>query len=295
MYKRPYTIFSTFHPALLCLYALGAPILGMLSHLPWFLGISFLGAILVHTFWMGGDATWSAMKWMLPCIMLVGVFNMITNPRGLHEFVRIWNHPLTLEGLCYGIGNGVMFGNVVLWFRCFTAIVPNDKFLYLFGRKLPGTALLLSMILKLFPETRYRMTCIQMADRTKGMEQEASVREKIGKGLRQISILLEWSMEDSIEMADSMKARAYGMAGRTSYYEYHMTGEDKGMLVYMTGCLVGVGAGMLLLSSSFAYYPTFRIEAGQGGWNVLVGAAYLLFLLTPLWCELKGKGGRKNE
>lgn len=62
-----------------------------------------------------------------------------------------------------------MLGTVLIWFRCFNAILSNDKFLYLFGKKLPGTALLLSMILKLFPETKYKMHCIQMAEGHAGL------------------------------------------------------------------------------------------------------------------------------
>ena len=141
------------HPALLIFYALGAPILAMFGSNPVTMGVMFLCAITVHWFYLGGASTKDGLKGIAFVVIFVSVLNMLSNPMGITELFKIGSRLFTLESLCYGLLNGLMLGTVILWFRCFTAIVPNDKFLYLFGRRFQTVALLLSMILKLFPET----------------------------------------------------------------------------------------------------------------------------------------------
>lgn len=289
---RPYAMFSTVHPMVLCVYALGAPILGMSSNVPWMLAVSLCSALAVHTFYLGGEATFSACKMVVPLMLFVAVLNVITNPRGTHILFQISMHPFTLESLCYGMASGMLLGTVIIWFRCFHAILPNDKFLYLFGRRLPGTALLLSMILKLFPETRYKVQCIRMGERPAEQSGRERVSAHLKRGMRQISALLEWSMEDSIETADSMKARAYGTAQRTSYATYHFGKSDAGMLLFF---MIGIGAGITGIiygRQSFSYYPGFALDSGYVWIVVSMLMIQLLFLLTPMWMELVWRGGR---
>ena len=54
MYVRPFTLFSTVHPALLLFYALGAPVLAMFGNNPVTMGVMFLCAVSVHWFYLGG-------------------------------------------------------------------------------------------------------------------------------------------------------------------------------------------------------------------------------------------------
>ena len=101
-------------------------------------------------------------------------------------------------------------------------MLSNQKFLYLFGRRFQTAALLLSMILKLFPETQYKITQIRMAQDDSAFQEKEALKVRLKKSMRQISCLLEWSMEDSIETADSMKARGYG-AGRSGRFNMQDT------------------------------------------------------------------------
>lgn len=285
MYIKPHTMFSTLHPSVLCVYAFGAPVLAMLSHAPWFLAAAIICAAAVHVFYLGAASTWSAVGWLLPAVCFIAALNVVTNPRGIHILFYIRQQPFTMESLLYGLASGFMLASVTLWFRCFTAFLPNDKFLYLFGKTFPGTALLLSMILKLFPDTKYRMQCIRMADGhvCEGKEQKKSA---LKRGLRQISCLLEWSMSDCIEMADSMRARAYGSEKRTSYANYRFTGKDAcALAAFLLGACMCI-AGMLCGRLRVSYYPAYQFPSGQ---ETVIGALcllYVLLLLMPIEMEL---------
>lgn len=291
MYVRQYTMFETLHPALLLIYALGAPILAMLTNNPIFLGLSLVSVIFVHGFYYGTRETLKAILWMIPILLVIALINMLTNGRGMTTLFRIDHTPYTLESLCYGVANGTMLLTVLLWFRLFSVLLPNEKFLYLFGKRLPSTALLLSMILKLFPETRHKMQSIQVAQGNvnKGTisDDKMLIKQKINHSMRQISSLLGWSMEDSIETADSMKARGYGNQKRTSYAAYHFSMRDAMILIlYLASmgiCIYCFLAG----SGKFEYFPKMNMQVENGIEIGIASVMYLMFLLSPLWMEIR--------
>lgn len=294
MYIRSYTIFSTLHPALLLFYALGAPVLAMAGMQPVFLAAEFLCAVSVHWFYLGMRSTVDGIKGIAVCIVAVTVLNMLTNPMGVTELFKFGSRLFTLESLCYGLTAGMMLGTMFLWFRCFTAILPNDKFLYLFGGKFQTTALLLSMILKLFPETRYKIRCISLAEDVDTCNEKEPVKIRLRRSMRQISSLLEWSMEDGIETAEAMKARGYGQQKRGCYQIYRFTRFDAGTGCYMVLVYIASAAALFTQSGKFVYYPALA-------WNIehpVQAAAGLLliiiFLLTPVWLELFRKGGKRR-
>lgn len=294
MYIRPYTLFSTVHPVLLLIYALGAPVVTMCGRNPVFQITAFVCAVCVNCFYLGLKGTRQGMRGILFIFLLVMVFNIILNPMGVTTLFYIGERRVTLESFAYGFSNGLMLTTVVLWFRSFTAVLPNDKFLYLFGKRFQKTGLLLSMIMKLFPETRYKIHCIQFADDTLGYEETMSLKEKLRRSMRQISVLLEWSMEDGIETADSMKARGYGDGVRSSYEEYSMTIYDNITFVCLIITLAAAIGTVIIQNQEFTYYPTlaWKIE------NPIASAVGIIcqgiFFLTPLWMELLKKRGKRR-
>lgn len=284
---RQYAVFNTWHPGVLAFYAFAAPILGMLTLHPCYLTVNVTMAVVVHWFYQGGKNTWKSICGLVPVILIITAFNFVFNTRGMHVLFQIGHHPFTIESLCYGLASGGMLSAVLLWFQNFNCIISNEKFLYLFGKKFPGTALLLSMIMKLFPDTRYRIQSIKYADREMVRAENAVVSQRIKKGLKQISTLMEWSMEDSIEMADSMKARGYGEKERSSWQQYHFTRADAGMAVWFTAAVCVCLWGMFFAGAEVRWYPLIQIS-GRPETMLAAGSIYSLFLASPLLVEWKG-------
>ena len=290
--KRRYIAFELYHPVLLLIYAGMAPVSVMAAGHPLYVGINLCMALVIHCFYFGASQTWKLVAYMSLCVLVVGLMNFCFNTRGMHVLFRIGQHLFTLESLLYGLTMGGVLAAVILWFQCLHKILSNEKFLYLFGKRLPGTALLVSMILKLFPDTRYRMECIRYAD-TKVMDGgSAPVMDRIKKGLRQLSVLMEWSMEDSIEKADSMKARGYGEGPRSSWQLYMWSTEDTVMGILMAA-VVAVGlAGIIFYSRGFRWFPMIQAK-GKGGLLAVSAICYAGFLALPLLAEWKVRWSRQ--
>lgn len=277
MRARQYTIFSTLHPAVLMVYFAGAMGCSMIISHPLFVGLSFGAALICAGFFCGNVG--KSFAGILPLMLLIVLANFLLNHRGVVILFQIGHRAYTAESLCFGISSALMLGSVFLWFRCYNVVITTEKFLYLFGRRFPGTSLLLSMILKLFPETKYKIRCIREGQR------DFDGGGKLGKSMRQISCLLDWSMEDSIETADSMRARGYGEGKRSSYLEYRLTMPDR---LFLGGFLAVFCLLILCLAQGqirFAYFPAFSREILFGPVQAAAASAYGLFLLCPVILE----------
>jgi len=105
-----------------------------------------------------------------------------------------------------------------------------------------------------------------------------------------LSILLTWSMEDAVETADSMRARGYGLPGRTAFSLYRLDGRDRGMLLWLALCGAYVIAGWIAGGLAFRYYPSVRF-GDLGAFAVSFRLAYLALGLTPV--ILNGREARR--
>ena len=74
---------------------------------------------------------------------------------------------------------------------------------------------------------------------------------------KEISILISWSLESSIEGADSMEARGYGLPGRTSFHLYRFTSRDGICVLVMLIFAAGALYGMTMGRASALFYPVY--------------------------------------
>ena len=92
-------------------------------------------------------------------------------------------------------------------------------------------------------------------------------------------------MEDSIQTADSMSARGYGAAKRTSYARFRWHARERVVLVVLCA-LIAVNAALLVVyAGAFAFYP--RVSAVELSWGY---ATCILTLGTPFWVEFERLG-----
>lgn len=140
------------------------------------------------------------------------------------------DNPVTLEAVCYGFAVGVMIMSVFYWFKCFNAVMSSDKFIYLFGRVIPKLALLLSMTLGFIPKLKRRYKEIDSAQKALGIYTSKSFVDRLRSKMRVMSILVTWSLESSVETGDSMRARGYGLKGRSSYSVFAWSARDSVVL-----------------------------------------------------------------
>ena len=182
-----------------------------------------------------------------------------------------------------GLAAGMLLA-VVVWFRCFGAVITSDKFLYLFGRISPSLSLLLSMAFRFVPRFRTHMQDVSRA------QPDAGGAQKLRGVLLAFSATVTWALENAMETADSMKGRGYGLPGRTAFSVYRFTRRDGAALACLLAAGAMVIAGSLLGGTQFQFYPTLSGPL-NAPFSLGVFAAFSLLclfpLLTDLWEDLK--------
>lgn len=213
----------------------------------------------------------------LPILVLAAVMNPLFNHAGVTILGYFPNgNPLTLESILYGLAAGCMLATVFLWFLCFQEVVTTDKLIYLFGKVIPATALILSMTLRLIPRFRMQLTNITEAQRMLGRDASSgNLIRRMRNAVTILSILITWALEDAIETADSMRSRGYGLEGRTAFSIYTMEMRDKAALIWLLGSgLILVFYGGFCKGLEFRYFPSVFMAP----WNTMTVLLQLLNL-----------------
>lgn len=278
-------IFHIYHPAVVFSYIMAALIFSMFTLNPVCIVISFLTASGYSIYLNGIKRYLKTLRFVAIMFVVISIINPIFNHNGVTILFYLFDNPITLEACLFGMASGGMLSCIFIWFTCYNKLMTNEKFLHLFGKALPTIALMLSMILRLVPVTRYKIKSIINAQKAIGIG-TGTKRQRIAHGVRVSSILMSWTMEDSIETAESMNARGYGTAKRTSFTEFKWTAHDIAAIVIIA-VLAGVAVYMMIVPfSAFVYYPTV------GGALVtpmsLIGyVLYAILLCIPMLLELK--------
>lgn len=284
--------FSGYHPLVNILYFGLVLLFSMVLMHPVSLAIS-LGTSLTYALQLkGADALRRQFRYLIPIVALTALVNLAFH----HEGVTILTYfpsgdPLTLESVAYGIAAGVMLAAVMTWFSCYTAVMTSDKFIYLFGGVLPGFSLVLSMALRFIPTLQARFHEVRQAQQGLGRDiLTGGVIQRLKTAGIILSIVITWSLEQSIETADSMKSRGYGLPGRTTFSIYRFNERDKAALGWLTLC-----GGVLLMGGisggfHWHYYPNIGGE-WMGVCPLVVQLVYLALCLTPV--SLNRKEDRK--
>lgn len=274
-------VFSGYHPAISLLYFVLVIGLTMFLNHPVCLGISLVGALAYALYLKGKKAARFNLVYMLPLLVITALLNPAFSHQGATILAYLPSgNPLTLESILYGIHAAFLLIAVISWFSCFNAVMTSDKFVYLFGRVIPALSLVLSMSLRFIPRFAAQLGVITKAQKCIGRDASSGgLLRRAKHGIRILSILVTWALENAIDTADSMKARGYGLPGRTAFSLYRFDRRDKGALLFLILCGGGVLAGALAGKLRFVYMP------------VLFGAAFDLwqagiFLLYLTLCGM---------
>ena len=297
------TAFTKYHPVVNFIFFITAIVMTVVIFHPAALAVSLAASVASAVKFSGKKAV----KYFFAFPFFVMILSMILNPlfvhKGLTVLFYIGESPVTVEAFAYGACTAMMVGAVIMWSYCYTQIMTSDRFMAVFGKIAPSTSLVFSMILRFLPRARRQAGKIASAQEllyvpaesaesgkpTEGQTPEEQTKKaKIKKGIRVMSVLTTWALENSIDTADSMRARGYGLAGRTMYRKYRTRPAD-----IICGALI-----MALLAASvwakasgvwdFYCYP----EIEFGGKPVLpacilLGAAYAVPLVIEVWEDIK--------
>lgn len=251
--------FKGYHPLVNVLFFISIIAFGMLLRHPVYLVISFISSTAYYLKLSGKDGRKTVFLFLLPMLLFVVIINSFFNHYGVTTlFILPSGNNFTFEALVMGIVSGITVVSVIQWFFCCNEVVTEDKFMHIFGRILPKGALVVSMILRFVPLYRRRYKEISQARKCMGLNGTDSFICKMKNTFKNIGILVSWSFENAIETADSMKARGYGLKGRTYYsrFQWH-TGDTLALiLLVLFDALIIFG---LVSNSAYCIYNPYVI------------------------------------
>ena len=280
--------FSRCHPLVNFFYFALVLLGAMLLQHPVCQVISLLGAVAFFCC-LGGEKPGGFRLWYALALF---VLTAAVNPAFSHEGRTILRYlpsgnPLTLESILYGLGAGLTLSTALVWFSCYTRVMTSDKFVYLFGRIAPALSLVLSMTLRFVPRFSAQARKVASAQAAVGNDlHTGNLLHRIRCALMIFSILVTWSLENAIDTADSMRARGYGLPGRSAFSIFTLTKRDRFLLILMGALGAIVAAGYAFGALSWRYYPSVR-GAGFGPGSVLCYSCYLVLNLIPVLLEQK--------
>ena len=281
------TEFAGYHPIVNLIYFAFAIGITMFSMDTIFLAITFVMSW-VYSLLLGGkkQAKFNLFI-MIPMVVFMAVINALVSHNGATVLFYINTNRITVESFVFGIAAAVMLTAVIIWFSCFNVIMTSDKFIYLFGKVAPVLGLTLSMIFRFIPLLKSRFKEISMGQKCMGREASGLIG-KIRQFFKEVSILISWSLEASIETSDSMEARGYGLRGRTSFHLFKMTGKDYRMLAAL-GVTGGISTiGCIMDKTDMYYFPEIILRAPDL-FTVIVMISYIIMLALPIIIDMEGE------
>lgn len=280
--------FHRFHPLTCMAYYVGLFILCMLLLHPLFLAAALLGIIFFNILQDGGKHLRSY-AWMYGILAFsILILNPLFTHRGREILFYFLDQPVTLEAILYGLIMALSMLCILCGFVSFNIIITSGKFLYLFARLLPKTALVTMLSVRFVPLLKRRLFEITTVQRSKGIDVSSGPFWKRAKdGMAILQTLLTWSLEEALQTADSMQSRGYGLVGeRSSYQRFIMRRKDAVVLFFLllsfVICIWGWSQGY----GKLQIYPSLEsISLLSGEWWVF--GSLMVYVVIPIFIEGK--------
>ena len=280
--------FKTYHPIVNFTYFLFVIGFSCFFMHPMCLCISLVSGFTYSVMLKGKKAIKTNLIYMLPMLIIMALINPAFNHEGVTVIQYLPSgNPLTLESVIYGVCASVMIISVICHFSCYNEVMTSDKFIYLFGRIIPAMSLIISMTLRFVPKFFYQLKIVSNAQRCMGRDiSNGSVLNRAKHGLRILSIMTIWSLENAIETSDSMKSRGYGLPGRTAFSVFVFDKRDKKTLIYIFVSGIYTLIGSIVGEIDFSFFPSVK-AAEVSPVSISVFTSYLLLCMCPVIIEIR--------
>lgn len=222
--------FSEHNPIAIFIHFMLVITIAMFIQNPIILLLALFGSILYYAVTFRKISAKMLTFWGL-LFLLISLINPIFSHKGETVLLFINGKAITLEALFYGINNGIMILSVMIWFLVFSEIMTSDKVMYIFGKFSPRLALLVSMSLRYIPLYRQRAGIINNAQKTMGLYKESNIVDNVKGGIRVTSSLITWSLETSVDTADSFAARGGELKHRSSFSLFKFRKNDTVLII----------------------------------------------------------------
>ncbi len=281
--------FKTYHPIVNFTYFVVIIGFSMAFMNPVILFTSFVSSLLFFAVINGKKCALTRFLYLFPFVIFMALLNPLFNHQGVTILAYFPNgNALTFESVFYGAVSATMVFSVIIWFSCYSEIMTSDKFIYLFGKTAPSFALIFSMTLRLVPKFINQIKLQMQAQKTMGKDIDSgSLLKRIKNGTAVISSVTSWSLENAVDISDSMRARGYGLKRRTSFSVFKISLKDIRALLFIVVLSVYLLIGVMLGKTKFIFYPSIEYEKITF-YGITLYIAFLLLCTMPVIIELWG-------
>ena len=287
--------FNTYHPISQFLFFASVISFTMFIMHPIILLISLAAGSLYVVFTGGISGYLNTLRLTLPTSLMI----ILINPLVSHGGITILSYlpdgnPFTLESVIFGIAAALLMSCTLKWFYAVNGIFTSDRVIYLFGRLSPRTALLISMILRFFSKFKAQLRIVRAAQQTLVREgSKGNMIRRIKNGVKIFSSMLQWAMENSIDTADSMNSRGYGLHKRTSYSVFKIKPSDILFIITVLAFDIYILAAYIYGAAEYSYYPMFDISFFDL-YTVGIYTAFLILCFMPFIIDVREAGKWKS-
>jgi len=233
-----------------------------------------------------GRASIKKMLFFIIFPVIGAIVNPLFNHKGVTVLFILNNNPITMEAVMFGLTLGIMLSSTMIWFSSFNSIMTTDKLLYVFGSVSPKIALILSMTLRYIPLYGQQIKKVRQAQLVTGLYKEDNAIDRLRGGLRIMSVMVSWALENGIITADSMTARGYGV-GRRSRFSIFGWGRSDILLAVISAALGVITAACIALGKlAYVWYPQI-VTPGASFFALTAYIVYAALGAVPLFIQLK--------
>ncbi len=278
--------FSSFHPIVLLAYFFAVLLTAMFASHPVILLETFAAGICFNAMIAKRKTILNDLGFYLFLFVIIVITNPLFSHNGATPLFFLNGSAITLEALLSGLSIATLLVGVLYWFKCYSHVMSSDKFLYLFGRIIPKLSLVLSMVLRFIPLFKVQMKRVRNAQKTMGLYSSDSFYDKLRASLGVFSVMITWALENAVETGDSMKARGYGLKGKSHYSLFRFSKGDGMLLAGIAALFVLLIPGLAAGDLAFAFYP--RVESLQFGlFRNMAFISFGILAFLPFVVEIK--------
>jgi energy-coupling factor transport system permease protein len=158
--------------------------------------------------------------------------------------------------------------------------MSTDKLIYLLGRIFPKLSLFISIMLRCIPRIHQQGNRIRLAQKSIGRGiGQGNVLRRIRNLLRIEHILITWSIENFIQVSESMKNRGYTLKRRTAFSIYRFDYRDRSFVVSIFFCITIIIMAVLLDQTDVQYNPEIIL-------NNVTSISYVFYITYAFVCLL---------
>lgn len=281
--------FRQFNPYVVLAYYAVVTGATVMSRHPVFSLLSFLFAV-VYGFMVDRSRLLRLLRVILPLMAFTILVNLLFNHYGVTRLFRLpGGNSVTLEVLFQGILLTSSFGAVSVWILDSTDALDYQKFMHMMRHFFPNIVLVLTMSIRFIPLYSRQVRLIVEAQKGMGnLGEEKRFMGKLRNSLDIFSILTTWALENSIETADSMRARGYGLSKRTAYRRYSFNYKDALLLcaAMVTGILLIISGSRGFLTVKYNPIIKFPVFDALG---YITYAVFAVLCALPVIIEIYGE------